>query len=136
MGDSTESSVISIAGMADNLQHVTENGILQSAIYALFGSGVSKYTTESVDYVVIEPPVDPVETRYGNIGEWIQTAGGWVVGLMTLVTGDLVEVSEETAFLGDFAVTTHELAHIRRPVVTRVPLHKLYDEDLAILEPQ
>lgn len=114
---STQNVFSNIADVGDGMQDVAENGILQSAISAVMGTiGVSSATTETAEAVVVEAPTD---TSTGNIGEWIEGIGGWLVGLWSF--GESAQATEETGLPANLTVASEDFKHLSRPVVTYVP---------------
>lgn len=115
--NATQNIVSNIANVGDNVQGVAEDGILQSAISAVMGTiGASSATTETAEAVVVEAPTD---TSTGNIGEWIEGIGGWLVGLWSF--GESAQATEETGLPANLTVASEDFEHLSRPVVTYVP---------------
>lgn len=122
----TQDIVSSIADAGDSVQDVAEEGILQSTISAVMGYVGGGSTTP--DTVVVNAPT---ETGSGNIGEWIETIGGWFVGLWSFGTSTS-QATEETGLAMELSsiVDNQEFKHLSRPVVTYVPLKDASHEDV------
>lgn len=123
--------ISSVANMGDSIQGVSEDGFIKSAMVMLFGEDSSEPTTSPVVATATEVIIEaPTTTGKGNIGEWIENAGGWFVGIWSMADKKMI-ATEETGLPVSITSASEDFKTLSRPVVSNVPVSEKTVNDLS-----
>lgn len=140
IGTHAGNAIGALADAGDNIQSVTEGGVVQTLLGVVTGESNLSRSDPKPQAVRVEAVQEPIQQNAeGNIGEWIDQSGTWLLGLFTpsetSASGQLATSMGQA--LGTVPVPMQqageEFNHLSRPLMSNVHLEDKVVEQLREL---